>query len=129
MILGRFNRYVVSWELSMALAADFCVPALERALRSARPEIFNSDQEYQFTSEDLTDRLERSGVRISVDGRERGFDNIFVPRLWRMVKYEEVCLIDCEDGRESARGLGAYLEFHNDDRAHQALGYQTPAEV
>ena len=128
-ILDWHSRYVVSWELSNTLDAEFCVEALQRALRSAKPQIINTDQGCQFTSRGWTDLLERSGVAISMDGKGRVFDNIFVERLWRTVKVENVYLHDYETPAEARLGLGRYFEFYNFDRPHQALGYRTPAEV
>lgn len=128
-IMDWFSRYVVSWEVSVTLEAAFCLSALERAFETALPEIFNSDQGVQFTSEDFTGLLDSRGVRISMDGRGRCFDNIFVERLWRSVKYEEVYLKDYRDVQESIRRLGDYFEFYNHERLHQALDYQTPAKV
>jgi putative transposase len=128
-ILDWFSRYVVSWSLSTTLDAWFCVQALREALRMAKPEIFNTDQGSQFTSGDWIEELTGAGVRISMDGRGRAFDNIFTERLWRSVKYEEVYLKDYEDVREARRGLGEYFGFYNTDRPHQALGYHTPWEV
>ena len=129
-ILDWFSRYVVAWELSVTLEADFCLAALERALvRGRRPEIFNSDQGCQFTSEAFTGMLERSEVAISMDGKGRAFDNIFVERLWRTVKYEEVYLHDYQTVAEARLGLGRYFAFYNDQRPHQSLYYRTPAEV
>ncbi len=111
-IMDWFSRYVVSWEVSVTLEAAFCLATLERALETALPEIFNSDQGVQFTCEDFTDLLDSRGVRISMDGRGRCFDNIFVERLWRSVKYEEVYLNDYRDVQESIRRLGTYFEFY-----------------
>ena len=129
-ILDWFSRYVLSWELSVSLEADFCVAALERALATGRrPEIFNSDQGCQFTSEAFTSRLEAAGVRISMDGRGRVFDNIFNERLWRSVKYEEVYLKDYQTVAEAGLNLGGYFTFYDFQRPHQSLGYRTPAEV
>jgi len=128
-IMDWFSRYVLSWEVSNTLEAPFCLGALERALERVQPEIFNSDQGVQFTSEDFTGRLESKGIRISRDGRGRFFDNIFVERLWRSVKYEEVYLKEYRDAREATEGLGRYFEFYNDERFHQALDYKTPAAV
>ena len=128
-IMDWFSRYVVSWEVSVNLEAGFCFSALERAFETALPEIFNSDQGVQFTSEAFTGLLDSRGIRISMDGRGRCFDNIFVERLWRSVKYEEVYLNDYRDVQESIRRLGGYFEFYNHERPHQALDYQTPAEV
>ena len=109
--------------------ADFCVEALEEALRRGQPDIFNTDQGSQFTSEAFTELLKQHGVRISMDGKGRYRDNIFVERLWRTVKYEEVYLKAYQDGRDARNGLGEYFRFYNNLRPHQALGYRTPAEV
>jgi putative transposase len=128
-ILDWFSRYVLSWSLSTTLDAWFCVQALREALRRARPEIFNTDQGSQFTSGAWIEELTQAGVAISVDGRGRVFDNIFTERLWRAVKYEEVYLKDYAAVDEARRGLGGYFGFYNTVRPHQALGYQTPAEV
>jgi putative transposase len=128
-ILDWFSRYVVTWEISITLEADFCVTALQRALALARPEIFNTDQGSQFTSAGWIEALEKAHVRISMDGRGRVFDNIFVERLWRSVKVEEVYLHDYQTVGDARQGLGQYFPFYNRDRLHQALGYRTPAEV
>ena len=128
-IMDWFSRYVVEWELSSTLEADFCVITLERALMNGRPEVFNSDQGSQFTSEGFTKRLVGAGVRISMDGRGRVFDNIFMERLWRTVKYEEVYLKDYADAEAARESLKKYFEFYNEDRIHQALAYRTPAMV
>ncbi len=109
--------------------ADFCVEALEEALGKGKPEVFNTDQGSQFTSEGFTGILARHGVKISMDGKGRYADNIFMERLWRTVKYEEVYLKAYSNGREAKAGLEAYLHFYNTQRPHQALGYRTPAEV
>ena len=123
------SRYVLSWELSGSLEADFCLQALQEALGQGTPEIFNTDQGVQFTCEAFTGALEAQGVRISMDGRGRCYDNIFVERLWRTVKYEEVFLRDYADPVEARQGLKAYFRFYNEQRPHQALEYRTPAEV
>lgn len=128
-IVDWFSRYVVAWEVSITLEADFCVTALERALGQARPEIVNTDQGSQFTSGDWIDVLTEAGVGISMDGQGRVFDNIFVERLWRSVKVEEVYLHDYQTVEEARCGLGRYFAFYNCERPHQALGYSTPAEV
>ena len=128
-ILDWCSRYVVSWEVSPSLEAEFCLAALDRALARSRPEIFNTDQGGQFTGEAFTERLEGEGIAISRDGRGRVFDNIFVERLWRSVKYEEVYLKDYQDLVEAGRNLGNYFSFYNQERLHQALGYATPAAV
>jgi len=128
-ILDWFSRYVVAWELSVTLEPAFCVTALERALRQGQPEIFNTDQGSQFTCVDFIKPLQAAGVRISMDGKGRVFDNIFVERLWRTVKVEEVYLRDYQTVAEATLSLGRYFEFYNHERLHQTLGYRTPAEV
>ena len=128
-VMDWHSRYVLSWELSGSLEADFCVGALGEALGRGRPEIFNTDQGAQFTSETFTGMLEGHGVRVSMDGRGRCYDNIFVERLWRTVKYEEVYLRDYADLAEARQSLKAYFRFYNEERPHQALGYRTPAEA
>ena len=128
-IIDWYSRYVLSWRLSNTLDADFCVDALDEALRKGQPEIFNTDQGAQFTSEVFTRLLEQHGVRISMDGKGRYSDNLFIERLWRTVKYEEVYLKAYQDGRDARISLGNYFRFYNAERPHQALGYRTPAEV
>jgi len=128
-IMDWYSRYVLSWRLSNTLDADFCVEALEEALSQGKPEIFNTDQGSQFTGEAFTGLLKQHGIRISMDGKGRYSDNIFVERLWRTVKYEEVYLKAYSNGREAKAGLDAYFRFYNAQRPHQALGYRTPAEV
>jgi putative transposase len=128
-ILDWFSRYVLSWEISTSLDTEFCLTALERALQQGKPDIFNSDQGSQFTSLAFTRMLEAAGITISMDGRGRVFDNIFVERLWRSVKYEAVYINDWQEVHEAREGLGEYLGFYNDERPHQGLQYVTPAEV
>jgi len=128
-IIDWYSRYVLSWRLSNTLDTGFCVEALEEALRKDRPEIFNTDQGAQFTSEAFTGLLKQHGIRISMDGKGSYNDNLFIERLWRSVKYEEVYLKAYQDGREARIGLGNYFRFYNTERPHQALGYRTPAEV
>ncbi len=128
-IMDWYSRYVLAWELSNTLENNFCVSALERALRRAVPDIFNSDQGSQFTSREFTGLLLSRQIRISMDGKGRAFDNIFVERLWRTVKYEEVYLHDYQGVVEAEQRLGAYWEFYNHERPHQALSYRTPAAV
>jgi len=128
-IIDWYSRYVLSWRLSNTLDDSFCVEALEEALRKGRPDIFNTDQGAQFTGEAFTGLLERHGVRISMDGKGRYSDNLFIERLWRTVKYEEVYLKAYQDGRDARAGIGDYFRFYNAERPHQALGYRTPAEV
>ena len=128
-IMDWYSRYVVSWELSLTLETDFCVSALNYALTGRAPEIFNTDQGSQFTSEVFTDRLKEAGIQISMDGRGRTFDNIMIERLWRSVKYEEVYLKDYEDFIDARKGLSAYFLFYNNERPHQSLGSRPPVEV
>ena len=118
-----------SWEGSNTLGAGFCVDALREALKKGKPEIFNTDQGAQFTSEAFTGLLQQHGVRISVDGKGSYNDNLFIERLWRSVKYEEVYLKADQDGRDARIGLSDYFRFYNTERPHQALGYRTPAEI
>ena len=128
-IIDWYSRYVLSWRLSNTLDADFCIEALEEALTKGKPDIFNTDQGSQFTSEAFTGLLQQHGVRISMDGKGSYNDNLFIERLWRSVKYEEVYLKAYQDGREARIGLGNYFRFYNTERPHQALDYRTPAEV
>ena len=128
-ILDWFSRYVLAWQLSSSLESSFCVEAVEAALVGGQPEIFNTDQGAQFTSQAFTGTLETAGIAISMDGRGRALDNVFVERLWRTVKYEDIYLNDYETVDELVRGLRAYFEFYCYERLHQALGYRTPWEV
>lgn len=128
-VLDWFSRYVLAWELSVTLDTSFCLSALEWSLLRATPEIFNSDQGAQFTSLAFTSRLQAAGVQISMDGRGRALDNVFVERLWRSVKYEEVYLHDYQSPQDALTGLGRYFTFYNTERPHQALDYRTPAAV
>jgi len=128
-VMDWFSRYVLSWEVSVTLEADFCVSALDLVLSFGRPEIFNTDQGSQFTSMDFTKVLLDAGIQISMDGKGRVFDNIFSERLWGTVKVEEVYLRDYQTVAEATYSLGRYFEFYNNQRLHQALGYRTPSEV
>jgi len=128
-IMDWFSRYVLTWELSNTLDVHFCLEALGQALRIAKPGIFNNDQGSQFTSCAFTGLLEQNNIRISMDGRGRAFDNIFIERLWRTVKYEEVYLHDYQDGIEAYFALDKYFRFYNEERFHSSLDYQTPSEV
>ena len=128
-VIDWFSRFVLSWALSLTLEVDFCVEALQRALRRGRPEIFNSDQGSQFTSEKFTGVLAQRGVAISMDGRGRCLDNIFIERLWRSLKYEEVYLRDYTRVPDARTGIGNWFRFYNHKRPHQSLGYQTPAAL
>jgi putative transposase len=128
-VMDWYSRYVISWRLSNTLTGSFCIEALEEALLRSQPEIFNSDQGSQFTATTFTSKLESGGVAISMDGRGRAIDNVFIERLWRSVKYEEVYLNDYVDGWQAEESLCAYFRFYNEERIHQALDYRTPAEV
>jgi putative transposase len=124
-----YSRLVIAWRLSNTLDGAFCQEMLEVALATGTPEVFNTDQGVQFTAGAWTGRLERAGVAVSMDGRGRCLDNVFVERLWRSVKYEDVYLRGYESVPELERGLTAYFRFYNRERPHQSLGYRTPAEV
>ena len=128
-VMDWVSRYVLAWRLSNLLDADFCIEALEEALRQGRPEIFNTDQGSQFTGDGFTGVLRGHGVAISMDGRGRFADNIFVERLWRSLKYEEVYLRAYENVAQARHGIAAYFEFYNHQRLHQALGYRTPHQL
>jgi len=128
-IMDWYSRYVLSWSLSVTLDAYFCLEALRQALVIARPEIFNTDQGSQFTSDEFIGVLKDAGIAISMDGRGRVFDNIFVERLWRSVKYEEVYPKDYQTVDEARQNLTGYFHFYNYERLHQSLEYRTPAEV
>jgi putative transposase len=129
-IMDWVSRAVLAWRLSNTLGAEFCVEALEEALfQYGRPEIFNTDQGSQFTSNDFTGTLERHEVTISMDGKGRYMDNIFVERLWRSLKYEEVYLNTYASVAEAKAGIGAWLDFYNEERQHQSLRYRTPRQI
>ena len=128
-VIDWFSRYVLSWRLSNTLEGRFCLEALDEALRSGRPEIFNTDQGSQFTALDYTGRLEEAGIAVSRDGRGRALDNVFVERLWRSVKYEDIYIKDYESVPELESGLTAYFRFYDEERPHQSLDYRTPGEV
>ncbi len=128
-VLDWHSRYVLAWELSNTLEGLFCLTALERALDHGQPEIFNTDQGVQFTASAFTARLQEAGIRISMDGRGRALDNVFVERLWRTVKYEHIYLHAYERVPDLDQGLEGYFSFYNHERPHQSLAYQTPAQV
>jgi putative transposase len=128
-VMDWFSRFVLSWSLSLTLELDFCVEALKRALRRGRPNIFNSDQGSQFTSEKFTGELEARKIAISMDGRGRCMDNIFIERLWRSLKYEEVYLKDYASVTEAKDSIARYFHFYNHQRLHQSLDYRTPAAI
>jgi putative transposase len=128
-ILDWFSRYVLTWWLSNSLESEFCVLALQQALQLGQPEIFNTDQGVQFTAAAFTDVLQTAHIRISMAGRGRAFDNIFIERLWRTVKYEELYLKEYATVPALTEGLSRYFTFYNQERLHQSLGYRTPAQV
>jgi putative transposase len=128
-VIDWYSRYVLSWRLSNTLDGGFCLEALDEALSRGKPEIFNTDQGSQFTSREYTGRLEEAGIAVSRDGRGRALDNVFVERLWRSVKYEDIYIKDYELVPELESGLTAYFRFYDEDRPHQSLGYRTPGEV
>ena len=128
-IMDWYSRYVLSWRLSNTLEVGFCAEALKEALRKGQPDIFNTDQGAQFTSEAFTGLLEQHGVKVSMDGKGSYNDNLFIERLWRTVKYEEVYLKAYQDGTEARISLGNYFRFYNTERPHQTHSYRTPAEV
>ena len=124
-----YSRYVLAWRLSNTLDGAFCLDMLDEALGQGRPEVFNTDQGVQFTAQAWTGRLEAAGVAVSMDGRGRCLDNVFVERLWRSVKYEDIYLWRYEGVAELQRGLGRYFPYYNEERPHQALDYRTPRQV
>ena len=128
-IMDWHSRYVLAWKLSNTLEVGFCIDALKEALSKGQPEIFNTDQGSQFTSEAFCGLLLERGIKVSMDGKGRYLDNIFVERLWRSVKYEEVYLKAYSNGSEARIGIDAYLELYNRERPHQSLDYRTPAQV
>jgi putative transposase len=128
-VIDWFSRYVLSWRLSNTLDGRFCLEALDEALAISRPEIFNTDQGSQFTAQEYTGRLEEAGIAVSRDGRGRALDNVFVERLWRSVKYEDIYIKDYDAVPELESGLASYFRFYDEERPHLSLGYRTPAEV
>lgn len=128
-VMDWYSRYVLSWEISNTLDAAFCVSALQSALARGKPEIFNSDQGAQYTSEKFTSVLLDEKILISMDGRGRAYDNIFIERLWRSLKYEEVYLNDYGNVMEAVNGIRRWFMFYNHERPHQSLGYRTPWDV
>lgn len=128
-IIDWFSRFILSWRLSNTLLADFCVDALEESLSKwGKPEIFNTDQGSQFTSHNFLKPLISNEVAISMDSKGRALDNIFIERFWRTIKYEHLYLTPYQDGHSLYQGLNSYFRFYNQERKHQSLGYQTPAE-
>ena len=128
-IIDWYSRYVINWKLSTTLEADFCIEALKESLEYENCEIFNTDQGSQFTTSRFTNVLEASNIKVSMDGRGRALDNIFVERLWRSVKYEDIYLKEYNSVGEVKAGLDEYFKFYNNERYHQSLDYKRPAEV
>jgi putative transposase len=128
-VMDWFSRYVLSWRLSNSLEGSFCVEALDDALRRGQPEIFNTDQGCQYTANSFTGRLQAAGIAISMDGRGRALDNVFIERLWRSVKHERIYLHGYDSVAELEHGLKTYFVFYNDERPHQALNDRTPSEL
>jgi putative transposase len=128
-VIDWYSRYVLSWRLSNTMDVRFCLEALDEALSRGRPEIFNTDRGSQFTSREYTGRLEEAGIAVSRDGRGRALDNVFVERLWRSVKYENIYIHNYDHVQELESGLTAYFWFYDEERPHQSLDYRTPAEV
>jgi putative transposase len=128
-VIDWFSRYVLDWQLNITLEADFCIETLDRVLQNGKPEIFNTDQGSQFTTPRFVNPLLNNGVRVSMDGRGRALDNVFVERLWRSLKQEKVYLEDFRTVKEAKTGIADYFEYYNHRRPHQSLDYKTPAEV
>ena len=128
-VIDVCSRYVLSWELSNSLECGFCITALEKALKYGKPEIFNTDQGSQFTSKEYTNILKEGSIRISMDGKGRAIDNVFIERLWRSLKYEDIYLKSYETVKSLYEGLKSYFEFYNNERLHQGLKYKKPAEI
>jgi len=128
-VMDWYSRFVLSWELSNTLDMEFCLVALRKALSIGKPDIFNSDQGSQFTSKNFTAELESKQIKISMDGRGRAYDNIFIERLWRSVKYEEVYLNEYMTVSDAYSGLSKYFEFYNERRPHQSLRYKAPTKI
>jgi len=128
-VIDWYSRYVIAWRLSNTLDGSFCLEMLDEALRAGKPEVFNTDQGVQFTAAAFSGRLESAGVAVSMDGRGRALDNVFVERLWRSVKYEDIYIQGYDTVPGLHRGLTRYFAFYNDERPHQSLDYRTPAAV
>ncbi|OVE79785.1 hypothetical protein BVY01_01580 [bacterium I07] len=128
-IMDWYSRFVLSWRLSNTMDTEFCLAALREALETGKPEIFNTDQGAQFTSEEYTSLLKEAGIQISMDGRGRVFDNILIERLWRTLKYQDIYIRDYQTVMELSSGLDNYFQFYNHEKPHQSLDNQTPATV
>lgn len=128
-VMDWFSRYIVSWEISNTMHIEFCLDALDDALRLGNPEIVNTDQGSQFTSPQWVKRVEHAGALVSMDGKGRALDNVWIERFWRSLKYEEVYLKEYANGPEAVKNIGTYIRFYNTERPHQSLNYRTPEEV
>jgi len=128
-IIDWYSRYILAWKISNSLDTSFCLDALDEALQLGKPEIFNTDQGAQFTSDSFTAKLLANDIKVSMDSKGRAFDNIFIERLWRSLKYEYVYVNSPETGEQLYHGLNHYIHFYNNERFHQALGYQVPRAV
>ena len=128
-VMDWYSRYVLAWELSNSLDPQFCITALERALSQASPSIFNTDQGSQFTCKDFIEQLTKREIKVSMDGKGRALDNVFIERLWWSLKYERVYLNNYASVPDAALDIGRYLQYYNTERVHQALGYATPEEL
>lgn len=128
-VMDWYSRYVLSWKLSNTLDVEFCIEALEEAFINGLPKVFNTDQGSQFTSNQFVCHLKSKNIQVSMDGKGRSIDNIFIERLWRSVKYEDIYIKDYQDGIELHNGLNKYFSFYNQSRPHQSLSYKTPSEV
>lgn len=126
-VLDLYSRYIVSWRLSNNLESDFCLDAVKEAFSKGIPDIFNTDQGVQFTSKEFIALLQSHGVKVSMDGKGRCFDNIFVERLWRTIKYEDIYLNNYENWKKAGEGIDTYILYYNNGRVHQSLEYKTPA--
>lgn len=128
-VMDWYSRYVLSWETSTTLEKDFCISAAEKAYSIGKPEIFNTDQGSQFTSLEFVKVIKENGSQMSMDGRGRAMDNIFTERFWRSIKYENIYLKDYVTVEAARQGIAEYIEFYNNHRLHQSLGYRTPKEI
>ena len=128
-IIDVNSRYILSWRISNSMETSFCMAALEEALEMGRPEILNTDQGPQFTSHEWLDELIKMGILVSMNGKGRCLDNVYIERFWRSVKYEQINLFACETIKELRTSVEKYIKFYNEERVHQSLGYKTPAEV
>lgn len=128
-IIDWYSRYIISWEISNSLDNWFCIEALNRALKKSKPEIFNTDQGSQFTAKNFLNILEYLNINISMDGKGRSLDNIFIERFWRTLKYEDIYRRSYTTGSELLKGLKNYIDYYNNDRPHQSLGMKTPYQV